>query len=140
MKQGGFFGPSRGQLSAIHDCREMIESKMGVIHVIKDESQILPYCILHLTRDQLDSGAVSPSMAMRGPMQRMPGLSVPVLKPNMPQRRVRVRCRPCSLSLLPFQCLADLPTKNNSIPEAFSDPIHQPAATTIKQQALRPHL
>ena len=86
MKHGGFFGPSRGQISAIHDSREMIESKMGVIHVIKDESQILPYCILHLTRDQLDSGAVSPRMAMQGPMQRMAGVSVPGLKPNMPQQ------------------------------------------------------
>ena len=75
---------SRGQISAVHDSREMIESKIGVIHITKDESQILSYCILHLTRDQLDSGAVSPSMAMRGPMQRMPGLSVPGLKPNMP--------------------------------------------------------
>ena len=55
---------SRGPLSAVHDSREMIESKIGVIHVIKDESQIIPYCILHLTRDQMDSGAVSPSMAM----------------------------------------------------------------------------
>ena len=78
------FGPSRGQLSAMHDSREMIESKIGVIHVIKDESQILPYCILHLTRDPLDSGAVNPGMAMQGPMQRMPGLGVPGLKPNMP--------------------------------------------------------
>ena len=83
MKQGGFFGPSRGQLSAVHDSREMIESKMGVIHVIKDESQILPYCILHLTRDQWDSGAVQSGIAMQGPMQGMPGLSAPG-NSNMP--------------------------------------------------------
>ena len=82
MKHGGFFGPSRGQISAIHDSREMIESKMGVIHVIKDESQILPYCILHLTRDQWDSGAVQPGIAMQSPMQRVPGPSAPG-NPNM---------------------------------------------------------
>ena len=68
---------SRGQLSAVHDSRDMIESKIGVIHVIKDESQILPYCILHLTRDQWDSGAVQSGIAMQGPMQGMPGFSAP---------------------------------------------------------------
>ena len=83
MKHAGFFGPSRGQISAIHDSREMIESKMGVIHVIKDESQILPYCILHLTRDQWDSGAVQPGIAMQSPMQGVPGPSAPG-NPNMP--------------------------------------------------------
>ena len=45
-----FRAPNTGQISAAHDSREvqMLRNK-GVIHVIKDEAQILPYCILHLT-------------------------------------------------------------------------------------------
>ena len=58
MNQGMFRGPSQGQISATHDSREMMQSNMGVIHVIKDEAQILPYCILHLTdKGDLDSSA-----------------------------------------------------------------------------------
>ena len=122
---------SRGQLSAVHDSREMIESKIGVIHVIKDESQILPYCILHLTRDQLDSGAVSPSMAMRGPMQRMPGLSVPGLKPNMPgQGQMQtMQSRPPSIPLP-----SGPPNQVQQHPRSMFRP-HSPASSYNNQAA-----
>ena len=40
---------NRGDISDIHDSREMVRNNMGSIHVVKDEAQILPYCILHLT-------------------------------------------------------------------------------------------
>ena len=61
MNQGAFRGPSRAQISATHDSREMLQSNMGVIHVIKDEAQILPYCIIHLTRGQLENAFSTPS-------------------------------------------------------------------------------
>merc|ERR1712181_12757 len=45
--------------------QEMMQSNMGVIHVIKDEAQILPYCILHLTRGQHEN-------AFQAPVQQPP--------------------------------------------------------------------
>ena len=36
-------------ISEIHDSREVVRNNIGWIHVVKDEAQILPYCILHLT-------------------------------------------------------------------------------------------
>jgi len=43
---------NRGQMSSTHDSKEVSSGSFlrnkGVIHVIKDETQILPYCILHL--------------------------------------------------------------------------------------------
>ena len=61
MNQGTFRGPSQGQISATQDSREMMQSNMGVIHVIKDEAQILPYCILHLTRGQRENTFQAPA-------------------------------------------------------------------------------
>ena len=114
----------------MHDSREMIESKIGVIHVIKDESQILPYCILHLTREQLDSRAVSPSMAMRGPMQRMPGLSVPGLKPNMPgQGQGQMQTLQSQPPSIPTQ-----PNQEQQHPRSIFRP-HSPASSNNNQAA-----
>jgi len=61
MNHGMFRGPSQGQISATHDSREMLQNNMGVIHVIKDEAQILPYCILHLTRRQHENAFQPPA-------------------------------------------------------------------------------
>ena len=51
MNRGGMFAfqsSNRGQMSATHDSREVLLGHKGAIHVVKDETQILPYCILHL--------------------------------------------------------------------------------------------
>ena len=53
--------PGHGMVEDIserHDSRELVRHNMGWIHVIKDEAQILPYCILHLTdKGDLDRSA-----------------------------------------------------------------------------------
>ena len=70
--------PNRGDIPANHDSREMVRNNVGVIHVIKDEAQILPYCILHLTGVCHENGPgplpvslgqnPNPGVTPRGPM------------------------------------------------------------------------
>ena len=49
-----FQSSNKGQISASHDSREVVLRNKGAIHVVKDEAQILPYCILHLTGGQYE--------------------------------------------------------------------------------------
>ena len=57
-------------ISEIHDSREVVRNNIGWIHVVKDEAQILPYCILQLTEGggQFDnaSNAAGPSPGSQG--------------------------------------------------------------------------
>ena len=48
MNRAGTDTSNRGQMSATYDSREVLLRNKGAIHVVKDEIQILPYCILHL--------------------------------------------------------------------------------------------
>ena len=70
MNDGTVQVPNRGLISAGHDSREIQRGldNVGLIHVIKDEAQILPYCILHLTGGQQENAFNGP-----GPLSVSPG-------------------------------------------------------------------
>ena len=72
MNDGTVQVPNRGHISAGHDSREIQRGldNVGLIHVIKDEAQILPYCILHLTGGQQENAFNVPGP---GPLSASPG-------------------------------------------------------------------
>ena len=58
MNRAGTDTSNRGQMSATHDSREVLLGHKGAIHVVKDETQILPYCILHLVPMRTDLASI----------------------------------------------------------------------------------
>ena len=62
MEQGTVrVGGYRGEISDSHDSREMVQNDKGLIQVIKDVAQILPYCILNLTEGRQDNAFNKPT-------------------------------------------------------------------------------
>lgn len=48
MKNGKYSGPGKGQIAHGFDSLELTQGGLGVIHVIKETAQILPYCVINL--------------------------------------------------------------------------------------------
>jgi hypothetical protein len=103
MQNGQYFGPNRGVLPDNCDSRELRQGGMGVIHVIREPTQILPYCVINLTYNdptqqngqnpnQLDTAGQPPGPG-QGVPQQMHGLQqlIQALKsPQSPQQQQQV--------------------------------------------------
>ena len=107
MNQGTVRVAKIGEISDSHDSREMVLNNMGLIHVVKDEAQILPCCILNLTVEEAEINALLPDKMLQ---KVFSFLSPKDLKSSVLvcQRWAEVGFMPRQMSLKKFQCVKKL--------------------------------
>ena len=159
MNQGRYSGPNRDVIPPLIDSRELSQDGIGVIHVVKDVAQILPYCILKLTRGKPEDrnrnnvpyNPTYPSPWQTGynplfqppPPQHNPQPIHPFLNPP-PLSQPGQQSNPAVVSLHgqpPYQPLnlpPPLPTQVNSTPQQQLSPTLQQVLYTTLQQRINP--